>query len=84
MGKTGIATIHAVHKLWVSTLNFQLLTEMNGPTKADDRKIIMVNPYVAFGCTNIFESGVGFHKIPCDKEIQKLWLIAPKLASHLI
>ena len=52
VGKTGIACMHTVHKLWVSSINFQLLTETNGPTKADDSKIIMVNPYVASGCTN--------------------------------
>ena len=50
--------MHTVHKLWVSTLNFRLLAEVNGPAQADDSKIIMDNPYVAFGCTNRFGSGV--------------------------
>ena len=39
----------------------------------------MVNSCVAFGCTNRVGSGVSFHKIPTDKERQKLWLIALKL-----
>ena len=52
VGKTGIASMHTVYKLWVSSLNFRLLTETIGLTKADDSKIIMVNPYVASGCTN--------------------------------
>ena len=50
------------------------------PPKADNSKIIMVTSCVAFGCTDIFRSGVVFHKIPCDKERQKLWFIALKLA----
>ena len=40
VGKTGIASMHTVHKLWVSTLDFQLLAEVNGSVKADDSKII--------------------------------------------
>ena len=72
VGKTGIA------KLLVSTLSFQLLAEINGLAKADDSKIMMVNSYVAFACTNIYGSGVVFHKIMCDKQTQKLWLIALK------
>ena len=39
VGKTGIGTMHKVHNLWVSTLNFQLLAEVNGPAKAADSKI---------------------------------------------
>ena len=39
--------MHTVHKLWVST-SFQLLVEVNGPPKADNSKIIMVNTCVAF------------------------------------
>ena len=50
-------------------------------TKADDRKIIMVNSCVAFGITNRSGSGVDFYKIPCDGERQKLGLIAFKLAK---
>ena len=61
---TGIARAPT---LWGSTLNFQLL---NGPAKADYSKIIMVNPYGAFGCTNRFGSGVVFHKIQCYKETE--------------
>ena len=57
VGKTGIASMHTVHRLWVSTFNFQRLAEVNGPAKADDSKIIMVYPYVAFGCTNSFGCG---------------------------
>ena len=68
--------MHTVHNLWVSTQSFQLLVEVNGPPKADDSKVIMVNSSVAFGCTNRYRSGVVFHKIPCDKERQKLWLIS--------
>ena len=41
----------------------------------------MVNSCVAFGCTNRSGSGVGFHKIPCDKEREKLWLNALKPAK---
>ena len=48
VGKTGIPT------LLVSTLSFQLLAEINGLAKADDSKIMMVNSYVAFACTNIY------------------------------
>ena len=54
---------------------------MNGPPNADDSKIIMVNSCVAVGCTNRPGSGVHFHKIPCDKERQNLWLIALKLSK---
>ena len=68
MGKTGIVNMHTVHKFWLFTLNIQLLAEVNGP---NDSKTIMVNPYVAFGCTNRFGSCIVFHKIPCDNEIQK-------------
>ena len=40
--------------LWVSSFSFQLLAEINAPAEADDSKIIiMVNSFVAFGCTNI-------------------------------
>ena len=39
-------------------------------------KIIMVNSCDAFGCTNRAGSSVSFHKIPCDKETQNVWLIA--------
>ena len=35
----------------VSTLSFQLMAEVNGPVKADDGKFIMMNSYLAFGCT---------------------------------
>ena len=63
--------MHPVNELWVSTLSFQLLAEVNEPAK-----IIMVNSCVAFGCTNRSGSGVGFHMIPCNKERQKVWLIA--------
>ena len=72
--------MHAVHTHWVSTLDFQILAEVNGASKADDSKIIMVNPYFAFGCNNRSGSGVVFHKIPCDKGTQKVWLIALKPA----
>ena len=54
--------------------------EVNGSLKAGDSKIIMVNSCGAFGCTNRSGGGVCFHKIPCDKERHKLWLIALKLA----
>ena len=70
--------MHTVHNLWVSTQSFQLLVEVNGPPKADNSKIIMVNSFVAFG--NRPRSGVVFHKTPCDIERQKLWLIALELA----
>ena len=52
--------------------HFLLLVWVNGPAEANDSKIIMVNSCVAFGCTNRSGSGVNFHKIPCDKELQKL------------
>ena len=77
----------------VSTLSFKLLAEVNGLTKADDSKNIVVNSCVAyFGCTNISGSSFIFHKIPsdktteivaypCRKETQKLWHIATKLAK---
>ena len=39
---------------------------------------IMVNSYVAFSSDNRSGSGVVFHKILCDTDIQKLWLIAFK------
>ena len=64
--------MHTVHNLWVSTQSFQLLVEVNGPPKADNSKIIMLNLCVAFGCTNRSRSGIVFHKILCDKERQKL------------
>ena len=57
---------------------------MNGPAEGDDSKIIMVNSCVALGCTNRTGNGVSFHRIPCDKETQKLWLIAFNVLSHLI
>ena len=78
VGMTGQANIHTEYKLWVS---FSAFAEVNGPTKADDRKIIMVNSSVAFGFTNISGSGLDFYKIPCDRERQKLRLIAFKLAK---
>ena len=68
--------MHTAYKPWVSSLSFQLLAEVNGPAEADDSKITMVNSCVAFGCTNRYGSDVNFHKIPCDKERQKLWLVA--------
>ena len=43
VGKTGIATLRTVNKLWDSTLSFQLLDEVNEQTKVDDSKIIMMN-----------------------------------------
>ena len=49
---------------------------MNGPAEGDDSKTIMVNSCVALGCTNRAGSGINFHKILCDEEKQKLWLIA--------
>ena len=64
-----MATIHKVHTLvLVSTLSlqFQFLAEVNGPAKADDSKITMMNPYVAFDGTNRTGSVVVFYKIPCD------------------
>ena len=64
--------MHTVHNLWVSTQSFQLLVEVNGPPKADNSKIIMLNSCVAFGCSNRSRSGIVFLKIPCDKERQKL------------
>ena len=64
--------MHTVYKLCVSSPSCQLLAEVNGLAEADDSKMIMVNSYVAFGCTNISGSGVSFHKSPCDKERQKL------------
>ena len=70
-----------MHALWVSTLTFQLLAEVNELAKADDSKIMMVNPYVAYRCTNRFGSGVVFHKIPRDKRIQTLLHIALELAK---
>ena len=75
--------MHAVHTPCVSTFNFQLLAEVNGPANAVDSTIIMANPRVAFGSTNRFGSGVVFHKIPRVKETQKLWLIAHTLAKPL-
>ena len=69
------------YRLLVSSLSFQLLAEVNEPAEAHDSKIIMVNSCVAFGCTNRSGSGVQFHKIPCDRERQKLWLIALRLAK---
>ena len=48
---------------------------------SDDRKIIMVNSYVASGGSNISGSGVGLHMIPRDKERQKLWPNTIKLAK---
>ena len=48
---------------------------------SDDRKIIMVNSYVASAGTNISGSGVGFHKIPRYKERQNVWLITLRLAK---
>ena len=82
MGKTGIASIHTMHTLWVSTLSFQVLAEVNGPAKADNSKIVIGNSYVALDCKARSGSGVVFHKIPCDEETQKLWLIALKLAKQ--
>ena len=32
-------------------LSFQLLGEENGPSKADDSKLVVVNSYVVFGST---------------------------------
>ena len=75
--------MHTLYTLWVSTLSFQLLAEVNGPAKADDdSKIIMVNSCVAYGCTTRSRSGVCFHNIPCDKERHELWLIALKPAKQ--
>ena len=48
VGKTGIAHIHTVHTLWVSTLSFQPMAEVNGLAKTDDSKIILVISNVAF------------------------------------
>ena len=70
----------SVHTLCVSTHSFPLLVEVNGPEKADVSNIIIGNSCVVFGCTNRSGSGVVFHKIPCDKERHKVWLIALKLA----
>ena len=84
MGKTGIAsipTVHTLYTLWVSTLSFQVLAEVNGPAKADNSKTVIGNSYVALDCYDRSGSGVVFHKIPCDEETQKLWLIALKLAK---
>ena len=63
-------------KLWVSSLSFQLVAEVNGPAKTDDSKSINVNSCVAFGCINGSGSGVNFHNIPCDKARRKLRFIA--------
>ena len=60
--------MHTLYELWVSTLSFQLLTEVNGPAETDNIKIIMVNPCVVFGCIDRSGSGVCFHKVPCNKE----------------
>ena len=48
VGKTGIATLHTVNKLWDSTLSFQLLDEVNEQTKVDDSKIIMMNLHAVY------------------------------------
>ena len=65
------------------SVNSFWLQEVNGPAEGDDSKIIQVNSCVALGCTNKAGSGVSFHKIPCDTETQKLWLIAVNLLSNL-
>ena len=46
----------------------QLLNEVSGPPEADGSNNINVSSCFAFGTANRPGSGVGFHKIPCDKE----------------
>ena len=53
---------------------------MNRPANAVDSKNIMVDSCVAFGCTDRSGRRVVIHKIPCDKERHKLWLVTLKLA----
>ena len=64
--------MHTVYKLWVSSLSFKLLAEVNGPAEDDDSRIMRMNSCVAFGCTNGSRSGVYFHKVLCNKERQRL------------
>ena len=75
-GSDKLVHVCTVYKLWVSSLSFQLLAEVYGPAEADDNKIIMVKSCIAYNCTNISESGLNSHKIPCNEERQKLWFIA--------
>ena len=70
-----------MYRLWVFSRSSKLLTEINEPAEAEDSKIIMVNACAVFDCNTRSGSGVVFHKIQCDKQRQRLWLTAHRLAK---
>ena len=74
---TGRATVNTVYTLWVSSLSFQLLAEVNGPAAADDSYIIMaksvpineiINPYFVMHLTvtfvpDVFQQALSFYRV---------------------
>ena len=71
--------MHAEYYLWVSTM-------VNGPAKADDSQIIMVNSCVAFGCTNrsgSVEVALIFTRFHVVKRDRNCGLLHLNLLSHL-